>query len=61
MLSVNGRSLECRGTQVDRGSVKLTKGGLRAKSGNDVCPIVVRKQSPVMMFVQGWFVNKIMQ
>ena len=53
MLSVNGRSSEYRGTRGDCGSVRLTQGGLRAKSCNDVCPRVVHKQSPAMMFTQG--------
>ena len=53
MLSVNGRSSKYRGTRGDRGSVRLTQGGLRAKSCDDICPRVVCEQSPAMMFTQG--------
>ena len=61
MLSVNGRNLECRGTRVDRRSVRSTKGGSQAKSCDDVCPRVVCERSPAMMFDQGWFANKVLQ
>ena len=61
MLSVNGRNSECRGTRGNRGSVRLTQGGSQAKSCNDVCPKVVRKQSPALMFAQGWFANKVLR
>ena len=61
MLSVNGKSLEYRGTWVDRGSVKSTKGGSRAKSYDNVCSRVVWEQSPAMMIAQGWFANKALQ
>ena len=61
MLSVNGRSLEYRDTRVDRGSVRLTKGGSRAESCDEVCPKVVRDQSPAMIFAQGWIVSKVLQ
>ena len=50
MLSMNGRSLVCRGIRADRGSVRLTQGGSQAKSGNDVCPRVVYERSPAIMF-----------
>ena len=61
MLSVNERSLEYRGTWVDRGSVRLTKGGLRANSCNEVYPRMVRDRSPAIMFAQGWIVSKVLQ
>ena len=50
MLSVKGRNLVCRGIRADRGSVRLTQGGLRAKFGDNVCPRVVCEQTPAMMF-----------
>ena len=37
----------------------LPKGGLRAKSYDDVCPKVDCEQSPVMRFAQGWIASKV--
>ena len=38
----------------------LPKGGLRTKPCDDVCPRVVCKRSPAMMFAQGWIVSKVL-
>ena len=61
MLSVNGRSLECRGIRANCESVRMTKGRLQAKSCDDVYLRVVCEQSSAIMFAQRWIANKVLQ
>ena len=48
-------------SRIGQGQIRLIKDGSRAKSYNEVWPRVDCKQSPVMMFVQGWIANKVLQ
>ena len=40
-------------SRIGQGQIRLTKGGSRAKSCDEVWPRVDREQSPAMMFAQG--------
>ena len=47
--------------RIGQGRVRLTKGRLRAKFCNDACPKLGCKQSPAMMFAQGWIASKVLR